>query len=142
MLSVPVKPRSEVATPGLSWVVGLACCLLLPGCQPSADAAPEIRLDWFVQPDPPRTGTVTLAMTLTDSKSEEPVEGAQVRIEGNMAHAGMQPVFATARESAPGRYEAAMDLTMGGDWFLLVDAVLPDGRKLHRQLEMPGVRAE
>jgi hypothetical protein len=64
-----------------------------------------------------------------------------VRLEGGMSHAGMEPVFATAREVEPGRYEAPLELTMAGDWLVLVDATLRDGRALRRQLKVPGVRA-
>jgi sensor domain CHASE-containing protein len=53
----------------------------------------------------------------------------------------MRPVFASAREVSPGTYEAPLELTMGGDWFLLVDARLPDGGTLHRQVDLPGVRS-
>jgi hypothetical protein len=63
-----------------------------------------------------------------------------MRLEGNMSHPGMRPVFGTAREVAPGTYEAPLELPMGGDWFLLVDATLPDGGTLHRQVDLPGVR--
>jgi hypothetical protein len=30
---------------------------------------------------------------------------------------------------------------MAGDWFILVRATLPDGRKLERQVDVPGVQA-
>jgi hypothetical protein len=52
----------------------------------------------------------------------------------------MKPVFATAREVAPGRYEAPVELTMAGDWVISVDARLRDGRSFERQLELRGVR--
>jgi hypothetical protein len=29
---------------------------------------------------------------------------------------------------------------MAGDWFILVKATLPDGRKLERQVDVPGVK--
>jgi hypothetical protein len=57
-----------------------------------------------------------------------------------MSHPGMKPVLATAREVAPGQYEAALELTMAGDWYLLVEARLRDGRTLHRQIDLRGVR--
>jgi hypothetical protein len=41
---------------------------------------------------------------------------------------------------SPGTYEAPLELTMGGDWFLLIDATLPDGGSFHRQMDLPGVR--
>jgi hypothetical protein len=78
---------------------------------------------------------------MIDTKAGRPVEQAEVRLEGNMSHPGMQPVLSTAWEVEPGRYEAPLQLTMGGDWLILVDAKLRDGRMLHRQIPLPGVRS-
>lgn len=64
-----------------------------------------------------------------------------MKVEGNMAHPGMAPVLAEAREVAPGRYESSMQFTMAGDWIVLVDARLRDGRTVHRELQVQGVRA-
>lgn len=120
--------------------LGLTVCLTISaGCHPPAEIAPEISLDWAVAPSPPRTGPATLSLTLTDTASRQPAAGATVRIEGNMSHPGMKPVLSTAREVAPGRYEAAVELSMAGDWFLLIDATLRDGRTLHREVRLPGV---
>jgi hypothetical protein len=123
-------------------VLGLAACLICAGCQRAdpAPAPPDIALAWTVAPDPPAVGPARVSLTLTDSKTGEPVRDAEVRLEGNMSHAGMKPVLGTAREVEPGRYEATIELTMGGDWFLLVEADLEDGRALGRQVELPGVR--
>jgi hypothetical protein len=52
----------------------------------------------------------------------------------------MKPVFATAREVAPGRYEAPVELIMAGDWVISVDARLSDGRRFEQQFELPNVR--
>jgi hypothetical protein len=126
-------------------LLGLAACLLA-GCQPAATsgktpagAPPDVALGWSVAPDPPAAGPVRLTLTLTGA-GRRPVAGAAVRLEANMSHPGMRPVFGTAREVAPGRYEAPLDLTMGGDWFFLIDATLPGGGTLRRQVDLPGVR--
>lgn len=86
-------------------------------------------------------GAATFALTLTDEATGQPVQGAEVRLEGNMSHAGMTPVFSTAREVGPGRYKAPLELTMAGDWIVLIDATLSDGRTLQRQAELRGVGA-
>jgi hypothetical protein len=130
-------PRGNRLT--LLLFLGLAADLL--GCRPVVETAPEISLRWTVAPDPPATGHATFSLTLTDTAARRPVAGAAVRLEGNMSHPGMKPVFGTAREVAPGRYEAPLDLTMAGDWYVLVEARLRDGRTLHRQVEIRGVRA-
>lgn len=123
--------------------IGAACLLslcLLSGCRPAGEPQEEIGLEWAVTPSPPVTGTATVSLELAE-KTGEPIEGAEVRLEGNMTHPGMTPVFATAREVEPGRYEAPLELTMGGDWIVLVDARLRDGRTLQRELPLPGVRS-
>jgi len=59
-----------------------------------------------------------------------------------MSHAGMVPVFAEAREAESGRYQSNMELSMAGDWFILVHVTLSDGRKIDRQFEIKGVAAK
>ena len=123
---------------------GLAACLAWGGCAPAAapaSSSSNVSLDWRVFPDPPVAGPVRVSLVLVDSTTGRPVKGAAVRLEGNMSHPGMQPVLASAREVSPGTYEAPLELTMGGDWFLLIDAKLPEGGALHRQLDLPGVRS-
>ena len=66
----------------------------------------------------------------------EPVTGARVRLEGNMSHPGMAPVFADATEIEPGRYRSTMELSMLGDWYILVHLTLPNGSKLDRRFDI------
>jgi len=96
--------------------------------------AVELRLE----PSPPRAGETAIVLTLTDA-SGAPLEGAHVRVEGNMNHAGMVPEFAEASETVPGRYEGRLDFTMAGDWFLIVTVRTADGREIERVLDVPGV---
>lgn len=113
---------------------------MMTGCQPAADESSTIAMDWTVTPQPLTAGPVLLALTLTDRSSGQPLPGAEVRIEGDMTHPGMKPVFSKAREVAPGRYEAPVELTMAGDWVISIDARLRDGRSFERQLELRNVR--
>ena len=115
--------------------------LIVAGCR-QPPTAPEILLRWTAQPKPPTTGPLTLALELSEGLTgqQRPVTGAEVRLEGTMTHPGMAPVPASAGEVSPGRYVGRMDLPMAGDWIFLVDARLRDGRTLHRQIELPGVR--
>lgn len=57
-----------------------------------------------------------------------------------MSHAGMGPAFGTAKETAPGQYQAPLELTMGGDWIVMVHLTLSNGQKLERQFEISSVR--
>lgn len=133
--SFPARGRlclAAVACAGA--LLGVACRLTEP--------TPDFLVQHDVSPNPPRVGPITVSLKLTDFLTSKPVSGARVRLEGNMTHAGMRPVFAEAQEAEPGRYRATLELTMGGDWVVLVHAALPDGRKVERQFDVKGVRAD
>jgi hypothetical protein len=119
----------------MALAVGLAAA-----CHRTGNEEGNVVLASQVAPDPPRVGPGELTLTLTDRATGRPARGAAVRVEADMSHPGMKPVLATAREAAPGRYLAALGFTMAGDWVVLVDARWPDGRTLHRQLDVRGVR--
>jgi len=128
-----------------SWATAIALCFavsLTTGCgSENGDAQAELSYELTVEPDPPRTGLAKLQLRGTDAAGE-PVEGAALRIEGNMNHAGMVPEFADATESQPGHYEAELEFTMGGDWILTVEATTADGRKHEWQRDVRGVLPE
>jgi hypothetical protein len=56
-----------------------------------------------------------------------------------MSHPGMVPVFADAEETEPGRYQSSFELTMAGDWHILVHVTLPDNSQFERAFEIKGV---
>jgi hypothetical protein len=58
-----------------------------------------------------------------------------------MSHPGMAPVFGEVRQVAPGQYRGSLLFAMPGDWVVLIHVTLPDGRKLERQVSVPGVPA-
>ena len=45
------------------------------------------------------------------------------------------PVSSEAKEIETGKYRGTLQLTMAGDWIVLVHITLPDGQKLQRQIE-------
>ena len=57
-----------------------------------------------------------------------------------MTHPGMVPVFADARETEPGRYQSNMQLSMAGDWHVMVHVTLSDSSKFERQFEIKEVK--
>jgi hypothetical protein len=129
----------------MSWrclVALLLVSLLLPalGCR-HADSAPEMNVTLTVEPDPPKVGQARLTLTVKD-EAGSPVEGATLKLEGNMAHAGMKPVFADATEETGGLYRANLEFTMAGDWFILIDGKLSDGRSFRKKIDVKGVKAE
>lgn len=118
--------------------LGLLLLLFLTGCGRGSPDLNDVAIELDMEPDPPRLGQATVTIALRDTDGQ-PISGASVEIEGNMSHAGMVPVLVTASEVNPGFYKAQLDFTMGGDWFLLVRADLPDGRSLERKIDVPGV---
>jgi len=134
--------RSRSGSPRARMValVVLGTMLAGVGCGGQSGGEPPIGVTWQLSPDPPVMGEAMLSFILTDSTTGEAVAGAAVRVEGNMSHPGMKPVFSTAREVSPGSYQAPLTFTMGGDWFVSFEATLPDGRVLHRRVDVPGVR--
>ena len=120
----------------LTLITGLAACQ-----RGSSSDISDIGLDLTISPDPPAVGPATIKLNLTNADGE-PITGASIELEGNMSHAGMVPVFSQATELEAGLYEAPLQFTMGGDWFILVKVNLPDGRKMERQIDVPGVETQ
>lgn len=84
--------------------------------------------------DSPRVGEeAQVLITLTQDGA--PVSGATLTVEGNMTHAGMEPLILEARESEPGRYRAPLTWTMGGAWIVTVRGTLPDGTAVEQTVE-------
>jgi hypothetical protein len=124
--------------------VSLLCLLCLFGigfisCR--SQSSQEVFVAHEILPQSPRVGQVQIRLRLTDA-SRKPLTGADIRLEGNMSHAGLSPVFVDALEVEPGEYRANMELSMAGDWVVLVHLTLRDGTKLERQFEMTVLNAE
>lgn len=120
-------------------VVALCICLaLVQSCSYHTESVLDLTLAHEVSPQPPRVGEVTITLRVTEA-SGKPITGARIKLEGNMAHPGMAPVFADTIEIEPGGYRGTMELSMAGDWFVLVHVILADGRQLDRQFEIKGV---
>ena len=120
-------------------VIALCVCLVFAqACRHQSESPPDFTLTHEVSPQPPRVGPSTIALRLADA-SGKPATGVRIRLEGNMSHAGMTPVFADVKETQPGHYSSSMELSMAGDWYVVVHMTLPDGRLLQRQFEIKGV---
>lgn len=117
----------------------LLLMLTLSGCRQAGRDLSDIGVNLTLNPNPPQVGQAMVNVTLSDAGGQ-PITGAKVELEGNMTHAGMAPVISQAKETGSGGYEAPLEFNMAGDWFILVRATLPDGRKLERQVNVPGVK--
>ena len=136
--------REVLQARGLLLLAAVACALALLGvaCK-LTEPTPDFLVQLDVTPSPPGVGRpAAVSLKVVDFLASKPVSGARVTLEGNMTHPGMTPVFAEAKESEPGRYRATLEFTMAGDWVVLVHAALPDGRKIERQFDVKGVRAD
>lgn len=96
-----------------------------PDASTSGERASRARIE--VQGDP-TVGDATVVVYLLEDG--EGVSGAQVEVTGNMTHAGMTPVIATAAETEPGLYQTEdFRFTMAGDWILTAEIDLPGGEE-------------
>jgi len=115
----------------------IVCCASAAACSRQADLADGV--EWTMTPTPPVVGTeTTLEVTLRD-RSRQPMRGARIQVEAHMSHPGMAPIVAPAAERGDGIYEAQLQLTMRGEWILMVTGTLPDGRRLSHRIEIPDV---
>ena len=114
-----------------------ACFVFVQACR-HENKSTDLTFAHEISPQPPRVGKVTITLNIKDT-SGAPVSAARLNFEGNMSHAGMAPVFTGASETAPGRYQSSMELSMAGDWIVTVHVTLSDGRKLDHEFEIRGV---
>jgi len=110
------------------------------GCGAPAADEPDAQVDLTLAPSPPVVGQADVTVKLATA-SGDPIKGAEVRLEGNMNHAGMKPTFADLAEADGGAYQGSLEFTMGGDWYVLVTATTSDGARIERQIDVPGVKA-
>jgi hypothetical protein len=129
-----------ISSSELAVVAALFLTFVVTACNNPTESSPVVIIEHQITPQPVRVGLSTLNLILADP-SRQPVTGASITLEGNMSHAGMSPVFAQAKETEPGRYQATLDLNMAGDWTILIRITLAGGQKLERQWDVKDVRA-
>jgi len=133
------------------WLFILAMMLLLSGCgriqnerfidteaEPPSDVTLELELADSTALNAAQAAELTISLT----QKGEPVAGATIEVEGNMNHAGMEPVLATAEEGEAGEYRATLNWTMGGGWLVTVRATLPDGTQVEKVMDNLQVDSE
>jgi hypothetical protein len=113
--------------------IAVVLVLFAFACRKSAPS-PDLNIDYTIAPQPARVGEVTIDLKVTH-KDGQPASGARVELEGNMSHPGMSPVMSETKGIEPGRYRGTLQLSMAGDWIVLVHVTLADGQQLQRQLE-------
>lgn len=113
---------------------------VVAGCNRRASNSSSLALSWTVSPEPVRVGHTEFTLSVKQ-RASSPSTGARIRLEADMAHPGMAPVFGDTKEIAPGTYRGELDLTMPGDWVVLAHGNLSNGEKFERQIELNGVGA-
>jgi hypothetical protein len=122
----------------IRWICfGLVLILLLAGCARGGGDLSDVQVDLAIEPSPPQVGSASIRVTLRDAGGQL-ISGATMELEGDMNHAGMVPILAKASEVAIGQYQADLEFTMAGDWFILVRADLPDGRSIEHRVDLTG----
>jgi YtkA-like len=134
-----IQGRRRVAS-GYGIFLTLAClaAISLTSCHRAGDAAPTLSVQQNVAPQPAKVGPAVLSITLTGADTK-PITHASVTVEADMTHPGMSPVFGDVKEIAPGRYQARLNFTMGGDWVVLTHIKLANGQTVERQMDVRGV---
>lgn len=96
------------------WSVLVVCTGILFGCKP---ASPH-DFDVIITPNTLYVGAQNLDLKLNpDPKTPE------LKVVGNMNHAGMQPVTGIAKRQSDGRYVLSkFNFNMAGDWILSISA--------------------
>jgi hypothetical protein len=108
----------------------------IPGCRGDLpDRDPNLVMEVSISPTPPAVGPARLIILLRDTLGV-PLEGARIRVEGNMSHAGMVPVLGSATDQGAGTYVVPdFHFTMAGAWVLTVTATLTEGRHTEIRVE-------
>jgi YtkA-like len=114
--------------------------LLALGCRKPVERHGALSIDYGISPQPVRVGPANVIVRLRDAAGAL-VTGGRVILEADMSHPGMAPVFGETKEFAPGQYQGDLEIGMPGDWVVLIHVTLPDGRKVDRQVSVPGVAA-
>lgn len=79
-------------------------------------------------------GETDLEVLIVDGEGN-PINDAELEIKGDMSHAGMEPVLADTSAATDGVYTVPFEWTMGGDWFVTVEATFADGTVISRRFD-------
>jgi hypothetical protein len=109
----------------------LAVVLLVAGCGRQAVDAQPGNLQITLIPAPEAMRGTHLTVRLADTGGN-PVTDATVRLEGNMNHPGMAPVFSDSVQDGDdgqidGSYQVPFVFNMLGDWIITVTVERPQG---------------
>ncbi len=116
----------------------LAALVILVGCRQESsitDSREAVQINLTVEPSPPLVGKAMLVVTLHNERGD-PIEGAVLRVRGDMSHAGMAPTFGEVETANEGEYWIPFEWTMAGDWILTITATLSSGQTIEDTFEL------
>ncbi len=117
------------------WIGSIILLVVLTACgsqsKPTTSSA-DFNLTLTTESEKQAVGETTLIVTLITAKGE-PVDGANVKIHGDMDHEGMASIDREIRESSNGQYRVPFEWTMGGGWVVNVTARLSDGSEISKE---------
>ena len=106
------------------WLLLILLALTACSRQSWQAATPAIQIELARPLFNPAVGPDRLRVRLTD-ETAQPLDSATVRVKGDMTHAGMAPVLATAvGEAQNGWYTVPFTWTMSGEWVVTVSATV------------------
>lgn len=112
--------------------------IVVVGCRESAQPTPtpsqDVQISITSDPNPPVMGDAKLLVTITDAQGNA-LEATEVKVRGDMNHAGMAPEFGDPAEKTDAGYSVAFNWSMGGDWIITVDVTLSDGRTFSQEFD-------
>jgi|GEM_PF-582047 len=91
--------------------------------EPTLTAA-DLRMDMTVTDS--LVGETTITVTITDAEGNAVENPGTLSLRGDMDHAGMVPVIASAEDSNNGVFVVPFEWTMGGAWMVEATLTLPD----------------
>jgi hypothetical protein len=121
----------------LKFVVGMLLLALLAACGQASTptAAPtNLSISARTEPESLAVGETTLIITLQDDGGA-PVDGATLRVHGDMDHAGMVSLDREVSASTNGEYRVPFEWTMGGGWLVTVTVRLSDGSEINETFD-------
>lgn len=131
-------PQAGIRTKTLRLTLAVVF-LTIAGCRHRASEDAGITIHESISPTPLRVGSAVATFQIL-THDGVPLQGAKLEVEADMSHPGMAPIFSTATELSPGKYQAVLSLTMAGDWVLLLHLHCLDGKQIERQLDLRNVQ--
>jgi copper(I)-binding protein len=116
--------------------------LILFGCRSNTINSADIAISIELANESAAVGEETAILVSLADSAGNPINDAQVKLRGDMNHAGMTPVLGEAANGTNGVYEIPFAFSMGGDWIITVDVTLPNGTTASETFNINGIGSE